>query len=490
MPSPVAVIRPIVRLLLCLLLTGGGTQAQDVPNASSPSSVLLPRSISLPASRDSRQATIQPKGIPEQVTLTDLRCVSDAFELPGQSWSAGLSSGGITLKAGSVAVPMNKTITPQERAMQLNMNRTVAPGMVTLLVIDDFQPVPVELDEDGPGRQSPIKYQLRHGELVLAHIRSLLQGAGFTVSADRAVRAGRTIVFRKLDIGLVKIDPAKKRVIEGQGGVSTEQIVDAFRQQGKEWKLASSEALVINMSFALIPSNLQSVYVQYRDAALDRQPPLRLTFSAFLQAVADANLPAGTADQKKKYLEDLFTSLRADDPLLTTVRGLLQGRAALAVASSGNYAQTFETMPAAWPPSPLPGPPVLGVGATDKKGVPLNWSDTSDVLEVGEWFRFSSLPQGAGCLVGTTCIFAVKPPYSTVQPRTTNFAYKGTSFSSPTVAAALASRMPLTPGAVGTDDPCFEVDLNGFLHLRRAPGQPAMPKLREFDFKTLFRRCN
>lgn len=507
MSDPASTFRPLTSLLQLLLLglfgllpAGGWIQAQTASNANF-STVRLPASIPLLLPGADKPVTIQPARLLTAVRVDDLtpRCASDAFELPGQAWDAGLSSGGITLKAGSKA---GQTITPQERAAQLSIKRPNSPGtvtqgkeMVTLLVIDNFQPVPVKLDEDGltSGSQPAVEYQLRHGELVLAHIRSVLQGGGFRVGLDKAVRADRTIVFEKLDIGKLLPDTALKK----QGGVDTGRIREELARLEKGRSSLRSGPLVVNMSFALIPCNLQSVYIQFRDAALDKTPPLRLTFSDFLKAVADANLPTTptpTPADEQAYLVNLFTHLRDNDPLLNAVSNMLRGRAALAVASSGNYAQSFETMPAAWPPTPLSGtppgpppPPVLGVGATDKNGKRLTWPDTSDVLEVGEWFRFASLPSNLGCFVGTDCIFKAMPLGT--QPSTATFAYKGTSFSSPTVAAALASRIPLTPGAVGPSDPCFTVDALGFLRLRSGPGQPAVPKLNQLPFRPLFAGC-
>ncbi len=500
MSDPAPRFRPLTFLLRLLLLgllgllpAGGWIRAQTASNANS-STVRLPASIPLLLPGADKPVTVQPARLLTAVRVDDqtLRCASDAFELPGQAWDAGLSSGGITLKVGSKA---GQTITPQERAAQLNIKRPDAPGTVTqgketvtLLVIDNFQPVAVKLDEDGfaPGSQPPVEYQLRHGELVLAHIRSVLQGGGFRVGLKQATRADRTIVFRRLDIAPLLTGAPLKR----QGGVSTLQISRALAGLDKERKIGSGGPLVVNMSFALIPCNLQSVYLQFRDAALEEKPPLRLTFRDFLKAVADANLPATpspTPADEQAYLRGLFTHLPANDPLLTTLRGLLERRAALAVASSGNYAQSFETMPAAWPPSPQASPPVLGVGATDSAEQALTWPDVSDVLEVGQWFRFASLPANLGCFVGPGCIFAAAP--AGTQPGAATFAYKGTSFSSPTVAAALASRMPLTPGAVGPSDPCFLVDATGFLRLRGGPDQPAVPKLTQRPFRPLFAGC-
>ncbi|WP_424951200.1 hypothetical protein [Deinococcus sp.] len=472
---------PLLSSLGVLLPAGGWTQAQTASDAAS-SRVKLPVSITLPASQDSRSVSIRLPKLLGAVAVNDrtLRCVSDAFQIPGQSWTPGLTAGGITLKAGGLT---GQTLTPQERATQLKIDRPVLPGQVTLLVIDDFQPVPVRLDEDGLGGRPPVNYQLRHGELVLAHIRSVLQGGGFAVGPDKAVRQDRTILFQKLDIGTLIGEAALK----SQGGVSTVQIARALSNLRTYATTSGGGALVVNMSFALIPCNLQSVYLQYRDAALAKNPPLRLTFGLFLKEVADANLPATpspTAAQEQAYLVGLFTHLPATDPLLTTLRGLLTGRAALAVASSGNYAQSFETMPAAWPPGPLTGPPVLGVGATDSHGGPLAWPDTSDLLEVGEWFHFTSLPSAVGCFVGPGCIFAAAPPG--IQPGPASFAYKGTSFSSPTVAAALASRIPVTPGAAGSD-PCFTLDPLGFLRFQS--GAAPVPKLTQIAFAPLFKTC-
>lgn len=482
----------IARLMALLstytLLTGAQSQV-----VSEPVRLRLPISIVL-TDKDIKPTPIGYSPVQKFISVTDSipRCVSDAFELPGQAWHIDVSAGGITLQAGTPDYP---AVTPQSRADALGLTGYMPQrGTVNVLILDNFQPTPVPLDEDGPNQgQGAVTYQLNHGALVTAHLKSVLLGSGFTVrppttpsvaSTYDAVlvnaKGNRTIQILTFDVGNL----LKNKSERNAGGVTTQTLARSLnaslkREQGG-WAKINEYPLVINMSFALIPCNLQSEYFKFEAEALSKG--LRLPFSTFLKAVADINLnlpfdaskPMTAAEQA--YIRTLFTRISPTDPLLTWLDRRLRNRTAVAVASSGNYGLSFQTMPAAWPH-------VLGTGATRADtATKLDWSDQGDTLEVGEWFNFTSLPADVGCLVGPGCILAQMP--AGTPPSVANFGYRGTSFSSPTVTAALAIKVPMTSPATSSPQPCF-VNVAGYLRFA-----PVTPKLTNKPFASAIEPCS
>lgn len=462
----------LVRLLVALALTLGVSTAAPV-------TVLLPGIQDFKIVGDSIQPSMTTKGSPIAYrvvlfTPKSRQCITDALETPGQAWTVHLSAGGVSLLAAN-KVANGSAVIPQSRGTAL-LSTLTGTESVNVLVIDKFRPIVVLMQEH---KQPLLALHLSHGALVTAHLGAVLEGAGFRWSGKTSDKYGKANVYTKgsqvvrllpIDLDAFNTGPQPKT---GKVLQTTESLAKKLDDYIKADRSIKNAHLIINMSFAILPCELQTHYFQLRDQMYALKPPVRLPFRVYLEAVAILN---GQASNPDAYIESIIAPPKFSDPLrdwITQQQTTWNNRFA-AVAASGNYELPFQTMPAAWPE-------VLGVGATTVKPLtsPSTWSDRGDVLEVGEWFSFrgahnasSNTPSTGQSLAG---IVTATSASGNVNVDQNNFAYLGTSFAAPTVTAALAVAMGKPTSA------CFKGKTFIF--------SPLVKKSGNLSFLTSFQNC-
>lgn len=423
-------------LSLLVMVAWGGLCAAEV--RASDVRLALPRSMALKREGSDKTYVVKlPSGSGPDIAAPDVvQCLNSAFEMPGQAWHVDLSTGGLTNLASSFLT--KQVVDAPTRIKQLLPNSVVyssdSSPEITVLVIDDFQLSEIRLDEDGVGSAPMLALKVRHGALVLAHLEMALRGAGFTKAPSNPNNfmrdgdtftkdgGGRTIRVKPFDYGILR-----KNYNGGPKVVTANALTDALRT--KFDPNSGVSPIIINMSFSLIPCNIMQRYIELKaEADKFKDPPLRLKFNDFLLEIEKLSTNMKLW-KNGESLKSILTATGEGNPFLKWSTKQKDSHNALLVASSGNYHFLFETMPAAWAG-------VLGVGAVSV-AVPddVDWSDASDVSEVGQWFVWPKSLLGEFCLVGTTvqCVAPTGSPLSAGQ-----FAYRGTSFSAPTVSATLA----------------------------------------------------
>lgn len=338
-------------------------------------------------------------------------CLTDALETPGQAWRVNVSAGGVSLEANQ-----KNTLTPQTRgkSQALGLDTVIdSQHTVNVLVIDKFSKTTFPLQ--GPDG-STLEISLSHGKLVEAHLREVLSSTS-----------------NKINIKELDIDALPKS-FENTQSTTSDLVNYLYNRVMKE--ISSRDPLIINMSIAILPCQLQKHYFLLEKRAKEMRPPKRLPFKLFLLALAEKNGRSGDANT---YIRSIISPAISNDPLEKWIK---QQQAKwngahqpfVPVASSGNYALPFQTMPAAWPT-------VLGVASTtlttSGSFMLSPWSDVGDVREVGQWYTLgTALPKS----LFDTIVSAKRldSPTSSVSINQTNFAYLGTSFAAPTVTASLA----------------------------------------------------
>ena len=353
------------------------------------------------------------------------RCLSSAFEMPGQSWSQNVSAGGITeLNVGSID-PRSRG---QVLATWLHLG-TETQGDVVVLVVDHFLPVQIQLEEGAASK--PKTYSLSHGSLVLDHLRAVLVGAGFQAEPGALVYrfplSGNRVHLYKVEVG----------------GRSTLQVVTEIRKALQTADVSASSRMVINMSLAMIPCQLQENYDANKVIFSKYQRLYR--FNDYLHDLYLVN-PQNPPVMENQFIASILNpaSVSANEPLYQFVTNLhFKYPQSVVVASSGNYGLQISTMPAAWPG-------VVGVGASDPEGNPaiidgLKWPDVGDVTEVGQWFHLQTADSQVGCARTSraNCVLISTPGIGAIGEilDTGALSYRGTSFSAPTVTAYIAMAM-------------------------------------------------
>lgn len=387
--------------------------------------VALPTEVSIDPEGSIPSVTIKSKGEKTETSVTSdartVQCVSSAFEMPGQAWHVNISSGGITMHAQSLG---SAIAIPNDRAKDLKTYiDDTGKARISLIVIDNFQKSELELQEIGEG--NPSTWSIRHGALVEAHLKSVLQGSGFSgisPNYNTFVRGARVVDIINFDYGKVKNNLGGSYLLAGPDTkVLTAKIMEYLK--GKE----IGDYVVINMSFALIPCDIQQRYFELEAAA--NEIHLRYPFNQFLAEVEKLSRAAGFW-QNSDNRETVFTQINPDDPFLKWLKKMKTQYPTIAVASSGNYGLNFETMPAAWSG-------VLGISSISAQTkIKSDWSDVGDISEIGEWFSFRKGVSSGVCLAGSDD-FCVSPYALDAQ----RFAYRGTSFSAPTASAAFAANL-------------------------------------------------
>ena len=378
---------------------------------------------------DSRRVLL-PKGTATNESLT---CASTAFEVLGQAWRVDFSTGGLlpneknlSYQASVVGDPTMRRVFPtQTSGPEPEGQRTV-----TIIVVDNFNLVPLKVKRDAPQSQGPVlAVRVKHGELVVSHLSAMLESDRLQNIGNLNFRRGpRTVIIKKLQVLPDSASTTARKQFTGQ---FVKEIQSALANPNGD--------VVVNMSLAILPC---PVLTGYKEAAAsaDKQNS-RLTFTDYLDRIRLLN--PGLNGTTPELLELVLHRIPTDDPI---VAGLIQARKLADskkdqkltyIASSGNFGLPISTMPGG-----MTLPDVISVGATSWAGRPPgltaspngqvkaepNWSDAADFNSVGEWFRLSS--KGLSQVCDSSCSSTEWP-----QP-----VYRGTSFAAPSVAALMASR--------------------------------------------------
>lgn len=388
------------------------------------------------------------------------RCASTAFQTLGQAWRVDFSTGGVVPDAGRLRKEKQTVLEP--RLMTDGSDRGIFSMLTlpkslstrtTIIVVDNFKPTEVKVSRNAPQPGQVLRVKLQHGGLVVRHIWKLLEQDGFKADPRADI-----VTFRR-GAQVVQLRPVE---IESSGSEPLETTAIAQRVSALV-RASDNEHVIVQMSLALLPCK---VLREYMDLAKTRSTSTeRYTFSAFIAEV----VRRGTLG-RAEVLEQLLHRPPTDEPLIVALndaRTLVQkkGFTFMAVASSGNYGLETSTLPAVLGN-------VIGVGATTWQGGPPglpsrgaadkpegNWSDRGDVHAVGEWFTLPPKDLSDGCATKRFwCVVS-----ATDLKQWPQFAYRGTSFSAPSVTALLASRLqsstcvPLAHGLADkdVDTTCF-----------------------------------
>ena len=379
------------------------------------------------------------------------QCLSSAFEMPGQSWSQNVSAGGIT------ELNVGNSIDPRSRGQALTAwLHLKTPGEVWVLVVDHFLPVQIQLKEGGAVK--PKTYSLSHGNLVLDHLRAVLVGAGFVAQSGALTytypKSGSRVHLLTVEVG----------------GFDTSQVVASIRDTFRTSEIKQNSKVVVNISLAMIPCEIQENY-DYNKTAFSKYQRL-YRFNDYLHDLYLVN-PQNPSVTETQFISSILnpTTVSTNELLHQFVNVLHRSYPkAVVVASSGNYGLPISTLPAAWPG-------VVSVGASDAQGGPAvidgqTWPDMGDVTEVGQWFHLRTEDSQVGCHRGSPagCVLTKAPvtpgPMGTIQD-TSSLSYRGTSFSAPTVTAYIAMAM-LAP-APKCVPPANTFSANLFLPARYKP---------------------
>lgn len=349
-------------------------------------------------------------------------CVATPYENTGQSWVEDLSTGGITQKAQTA--PYSDGTTAPAKAPIFKDIFGVFPNdletgstPVTLFIVDRFSKILVKMKE--PGLQAA-DLPMKHGELVTAHILSLLQDADYKIYRGASSLTAKPQNSKLPNITIIKIKLPEKGE---KGPYFTDSELLSSLSSFTKLKIPGSR-VVFNMSFALLNCESMTHYRSIRDKYAKLKPPKRYSLTDFINDTASNN-----GKSPKQVLNEL-TTLPPSNPLRTWLSSNAPQQA-LVVASSGNYGLSVSTWPAA-------APSVVGVGANLWNGTRSNWSDQGDTWSTGEWFTIPYAQLKTYCTTLNTCVTEdiLAPTFNDYL----HFGYRGTSFSSPSVALFLALR--------------------------------------------------
>lgn len=434
--------------------------------ASAAQTLRLPLTVPVPSALPVRAKSL-PLSAAFSRTATTPNCVANAFELPGQAWHTDLTGGGISLDAQTLDAR------PPTFDALYGFPPTWLDGRAAdheVLVIDHFAPAPMAL-LTGQGVQT---LPLNHGALVEAHLRALLESAGFTLLSRQPLRygrAGRTVTLSRLDLA-TQVYRTKGLTA---GPVPSVVLAQAMtRQLQPTGKSVVPTDLVVNMSFAMIPCQAMTVFRDIRQTWAAAAPPRRYTLNTFLQDVARES-GVGITDVQRE-----LTTVSETEPLKRTVADLAaqrreRGASFVAVSSSGNFGLKYATAPGAFPD-------VISAGlqswnrqpATDLDGQV--WPDAADVTVAGEWFTLPADQLARFCRDGGTC---VTDDVLQAPQRYAAFAYRGTSFAAPTLSLFLALQQ-------GRASPCFTPTSTGYRPIQKAEPESPRPA---FDFAQAWTAC-
>jgi hypothetical protein len=343
-------------------------------------------------------------------------CPIDDFRIPGERARLHGSTGGIAvLNAGYPGIPTALT-NPASTANYLKNTAALygSPSRnVALVILDDFGPGIYKLGQDvynlpalsfptGDAVSRAIAIETRleelqtlgklsHGALVFNHVNTLLVAAGYTV-ADRSL-SGDSVLFKNPTTGTYVF--VKTVNTEGFG---TSTFAPRLEAAFSTLRASGYSHIAINMSFAVVPCSVRTDFEANR--------AMFPTFESYAQKVAAIN---GVT------LDTAFRTIRrpvANDRLYLTLQGggqvpPLQGETRVYVAASGNYGLNYPMYPAAWPE-------VISVSSNDAGAGRSDFSNKSEIMLTGAWFRLTnpaSLNGGFG--------------------NTPQVVYAGTSFSAP-----------------------------------------------------------
>lgn len=395
-------------------------------------------------------------------------CPATPYQVLGQAWRSDFSTGGLMPDAAQL--PADTFKPPTMAAVFPGLSPIPETGQKTaVIVLDRFQTTPVQVNSDAPAPWSPRSVQLsldvRHGALVVQHLRAMLESDGFgppTMQPGPAGDIGRLIFTRGSQS--VTVAPLDITTVDGL----TRPTAERFGALVKSLEQAGHSTILVNLSFVLMSCRALRD-IEARKAQLRAQtalqpvallaqppaarPPARYTLESYLKEAAGGQKSAedlraevfGTGDL---YPNGVGRSVPDIDASVTNplLRALLlaqnsftqPGRQFVMVGAAGNYGQIPYLMPGALTS-------LVSVGATtwDSQAPGLSgekgWSNYGDVSAVGEWF---TLPQET--LTGL-CTGQPSDPWCVASPTALKdwpkFAYRGTSFSAPSVTALLASRL-------------------------------------------------
>jgi len=450
--------RPRLLGLAALLLISGSTAAGLT--------LRLPTDIPVPSATGVRTKSL-PLSQAFSRTPSTPDCLANAFEMPGQAWHTDLTGGGISLESGSLnARPATFDALYGFPAARLDARAADAE----LMVVDHFAPAPLKI-RTARGEET---LALNHGALVEAHVRGILESAGFTLLSRQPLRygrGGRTLTITRLDLG-TQVYHTKGL---DAGAVLSAALAAALQERlGTDGKSVVPADLTVNMSFAMIPCQAINAYHDTRQTWADSTPARRYNLDTFLQDVARASNLSLTDVQHE------LTTVSDTEPLRQTLAALSaerRGRGAsfVAVASSGNFGLGYATAPGAFPD-------VISAGlygwdrrpATDQDG--RVWPDAADVNVAGEWFTLSAAQLQRFCREGGSCVFG---DVLTDPQRYAAFAYRGTSFAAPTLSLFLALQQ-------GPGNGCFTASGTGYRPIGKAG--LSIPQ-KAFDFTQAWNTC-
>lgn len=402
-------------------------------------------------------------------------CAATPYQVMGQAWRTGFSTGGLIPDRNHLPSSTPAVVPTLANVFGLGRLELPPSGKVTVIIVDFFKTVDIRSAVDAPKDQaSPgdrqVSLGFNHGALVLHHLTAMLQSDGFgkpTVLDDNSLkltRGGRTVTVIPLDFS--RYPMTDSRPISDELEQHLSKITDPL--------------VLINMSFVMIRCDaLRAIEARHHEGAAPEGKtsvrPVRYTLSSYLNDNAGKSAFARRALAEKIFsfspsksgvlpTSDLLKTIASATATLNHGSGG-ERRRLVSIAASGNYGDPLDGVDALWPGAEQS---VISVGATTWKGSgkPFGtaaWANRGDTHAVGEWYTQNTGDLTALCTTAPTLCVASPDRLRQDWPR---LAYRGTSFSAPSVTALLASRLTLeTPsgclpdaakmGNVDLDPTCF-----------------------------------
>lgn len=382
-------------------------------------------------------------------------CLANSYSMPGQGWKAGLTIGGVTRDLTARLDPEETELKSYKHTTFNNLflptpagapgGSGAAPGWlseglqgdVQLYLLDDFEhPAPIQ--------EGPVTMYVTHGQLVKNHIISIALSTGnykFDPQANTLISNVRTIQFKE-----IHLKPENLNIPLPDGTSRTVRLNRETPVANQVDNPDTSRHLVMNMSFAMIPCAVAADYEILKQQRLEQTGQL-YRFGDYLTDL----FAAQPADQRE-LVKQAVTTVSSKSELIVRMNAVLNavrdaGNRAVAVASSGNYAQDRSMAPGS-------RPEVISVGGlswnslyTSRQSISqadkLFWSNNADLYSVGEWFHIPSNSQTTGDYLNRSCGGEVcfAPDGKNPGLNYDTFGYRGTSFAAPTAAAYFALRI-------------------------------------------------
>lgn len=444
----------------------------------------------------------------QSISISPTTCAANSVEIPGQEWAFGFTSGEAYAGNRANRVPVTNAIfsSTGNTSSKIGYESDKTPIAVDLIVIDNTEPSPAAITLEGTKIAIT---SLRHGNLVVAHIRAILEDAGYSSTSSNwlsysngerwinilvdsppspnpapkipSFLADTPFIIPNIplksisnleDLPYFKTLPSDfKFPIQNFRGLdfrpnallnylnrplsSDPKVPTAPLSPNNSLNSSASRSpyRIINMSLSILDCKIFNSYSKIR-----AQKGIEGISYTFREHLFNYKRNRGYSSQQvQKEIE----SVPINSPFFYTLNDLLKRNSdyPIAVAASGNYSLDWST-------SPGSQPKVISVGARNWDWTQTGWSNASDIISIGKDFILPISQLKRFCRDGGTC---VADDLNAIPDSYEFFSYSGTSFAAPSVSAFLAMH-------ISSDNPCYkDAGPLGF--------KPVQEKYKKLEFK-------